>query len=87
MFCHPYESSLELDTHSDTTVLGKSCLVFQDFDCPSGWDPSAGSKDCLTVSGVVLAYEHLQTGKTYKLVCHHTIYNNLVDIHLICLMQ
>ncbi len=26
------ESWMELDTHADTTVLGKSCLLIQDFN-------------------------------------------------------
>ncbi len=80
---------MELDTHADTTVLGKNCLVFQDFNRPievSGWDPSAGSKECRTVSGAV-AYDHPHTGKTYMLVYHQAIYNESSDNHLICPMQ
>jgi hypothetical protein len=43
---------MELDTHTDTTVLGKSCLVIQDFNktvSVLGWDASVGSTECPTV--------------------------------------
>ena len=40
------ESWMELDTHADTTVLGKSCLLIQDFNknvSVLGWNASFGS--------------------------------------------
>ena len=55
------ESWMELDTHADTTVLGKSCLLIQNFNknvSVLGWNASVGSTKCLTVTGVV-AYDHL----------------------------
>ena len=61
------ESRMELDTHANTTVLGKNCLLIQDFGrvvSVSGWNASAGSTECPTVSGVV-AYNHPHTGVTY----------------------
>ena len=70
------ESWMELDTHADTTVLGKSCLVIQDFNKTMsvlGWDASVGSTECPTVSGVV-AYDHPYTGITYMLVCRQFIW-------------
>ncbi len=70
------ESWMELDTHSDTTVLGKSCLLIQDFNknlSVLGWNASVGSTECLTLTGVV-AYDHLYTGITYMLVWHQAIY-------------
>ena len=60
------ESWMELDTHADTTVLGKSCLLIQDFNenlLVSGWNASVGSTECPTVTGVV-AYDHPYTGIT-----------------------
>ena len=70
------ESWMELDTHADTTVLGKSCLIVQDFNktvSVSGWNASAGSTECPTVTGVV-AYDHPYTGITYMLVWQQAIY-------------
>ena len=61
---------MELDTHADTTVLGKSCLIIQDYNkavSVLGWNASVGSTKCLTVS-VVVAYNHPYTGETYMLI-------------------
>lgn len=83
------ESTMELDTHADTTVLGKSCLLIQDFDrtvSVSGWDATTGAKDCPTVTGVV-AYDHPHTGQTYMLIFHQAIYLETMENHLICPMQ
>ena len=80
---------MELDTHDDTTVLGKSCLIIQDFNktvSVLGWDASAGSTNCPTVSGVV-PYNHPYTGITYMLVWHQAIYLDSMENHLSCLMQ
>ena len=83
------ESRMELDTHADTTVLGKNCLLIQDFGksvSVSGWNASAGSTECPTVTGVV-AYDHPYTGVTYMLIWHQAIYLDTMDNHLICPMQ
>ena len=83
------ESRMELDTHADTTVLGRNCLLIQDFNktvSVTGWDASAGATECRTVSGVV-AYDHPVTGQTYMLVFHQAIYLESMDNHLICPMQ
>ena len=72
---------MELDTHAGTTVLGKNCLIIQDFGkavSVLGWNASAGSTKCMTVSGVV-AYYHLHTGVTYMLIWHQAIYSHLSD--------
>ena len=80
---------MELDTHAGTTVLGKNCLLIQDFGktvSVLGWNASAGSTECPTVAGVV-AYNHLHTGVTYMLIWHQAIYLDTMDNYLICLMQ
>ena len=38
------ESRMELDTHADTTVIGRNCLLIQDFNktvSVTGWRPLA----------------------------------------------
>ena len=83
------ESKMELDTHANTMVLGKNCLIIQDFGkavSVSGRNASAGSTKCPTVSGVV-AYNHPHMGVTYMLIWHQSIYLVTMDNHLICLMQ
>ena len=80
---------MELDTHADTTVLGRHCLLIQDFNktvSVTGWNASDGATECRTVSGVV-AYDHPVTGQAYMLVFHQAIYLESMDNHLICPMQ
>jgi hypothetical protein len=80
---------MELDTHTDTMVLGRHCLVVQDFNRPvdvPGWDSTLETIKCLTVTGMV-AYDHPTTGKTYMLVFNQAIYAEAVENHLICPMQ
>ena len=80
---------MELDTHANTSVLGKHCLVVQDFNQPVdvlGWDSTLGNIECPTVTGVV-AYDHPTTGQTYMLVFNQAIYTESVDNHLIYPMQ
>ena len=64
------KTRLKLNSHADTTVLGKVCLVVHGFDRPvkiTGYYPEYGSKVCWNVTGF-LAYDLLQTGKPYFLV-------------------
>jgi hypothetical protein len=51
-----YETTLELDSHADTCVLGRHALIILDHNRPvtvMGYDESLGSKTYKTVSGVV----------------------------------
>jgi hypothetical protein len=80
---------MELDTHADTTVLGKICLLIQDFNknvSVLGWNASVGFTKWLTVAGVV-AYDHPYTGITYMLVWHQAIHLDTMENHLVCPMQ
>ncbi len=59
------ETTLELDSHADTCVLGCDALIFLDYDRPivvKGYVPSLGTKIYDTVSRG-LAYDDLKTGK------------------------
>ncbi len=68
-----YETTLELDSHADTCVLGCGALIILDYNRPVsivGYDESLGSKTYQTVSGVV-AYDDPQTLKRVSpLNCH-----------------
>ena len=60
-----YKTTLELDSHADTCVLGRDALIILDYQQPVsivGYDKSLGSKTYQTVSGVV-AYDDPQTGR------------------------
>jgi len=57
------ETTLELDSHADTCVLGRDALILLDYDRPvvvEGYDPTLGTKTYATVSGA-LAYEPMMT--------------------------
>jgi hypothetical protein len=61
------ETTLELDSHADTCVLGCDALILLDYDRPvivKGYDPFLSTKTYATVSGA-LAYSDPVTGKVY----------------------
>ncbi len=83
------ETTLELDSHADTCVLGHDALIFLDFDrpvCVQGYDPTLGTKTFVTVSGA-LAYDDPITGKVFHLVVNEAIHIPHLDHHLLCPMQ
>ncbi len=83
------ETTLELDLHADTCVLGRYALIFLDYDrtvIVEGYDPSLGTKTQPTVSGA-LAYDDPTTGKVYHLVINQAIHTPHLDHHLLCPMQ
>ncbi len=83
------ETTLELDSHAGTCVLGCDALIFLDYDKPvvvEGYDPFLGTKTYTTVSGG-LAYDDPTTGKVYHSVINQAIHIPHVDHHLLCPMQ
>jgi hypothetical protein len=83
------ETTLELDSHADTCVLGRDVLIFPDYDRPvivEGYDPSLGTKTYATVSGA-LAYDDPVTGKVHHLVINQAVPIPHLDHHLLCPMQ
>jgi hypothetical protein len=86
---HNYETTLELDSHADTCVLGCDALILHDYLRPvrvQGYDPSLGTVQYNTVSGA-LAYDHPNSGETYHLVVNQAIHIPHLDHHLLCPMQ
>jgi hypothetical protein len=84
------ETTLELDSHADTCVLGCDALILLDYDRPvivKGYDPSLGIKTYSTVSGA-LAYDDPVTGEVYHLVViNQAIHIPHLDHHLLCPIQ
>jgi hypothetical protein len=83
------ETSLELDSHADTTVLGAGALIIQSYDRPVEvvwYDPQQGLQMFEMVSGV-LAFDHPQDGQVYHLVFHQAIHMPQLDHHLLCPIQ
>ena len=84
-----YETTLELDSHADTCVLGRDALIILDYQRPVtvvGYDESLGTKTYAPVSGVV-AYDDPQSGRTLHLIIHQAIHIPHLDHHLLCPMQ
>ena len=62
---NPKETTLEVDSHADTTCLGHGALKIFDFNCPvnvQGYDPSLGVREYSTITGG-LVYVQPYTGK------------------------
>ena len=69
-------SRAELDSHADTCVVGKHCLVIRDWDRPVdvyGWNPKDGKRVCQTVTAVV-SYVRPDNGQLVNLVIHQAIH-------------
>ena len=83
------ETTLELDSHADTCVLGRHALITLDYNRPvsvMGYDASLGTHTYKTVSGVI-AYTDPTTGRTLHLVINQAIHIPHLDHHLLCPMQ
>jgi hypothetical protein len=83
------ETTLELDSHANTCVVGEHALIIYDFNRPMdvhGYDKTQGSQRYWTVTAV-LKYIHLFTGVTYHLVIHQAIHIPHLPHHLLCPMQ
>ena len=83
------ETTLEMDSHADTSVLGGGALVVADYNEPvnvQGYDPSLGTKTYRTISGAV-GYCDPGNGSIYHLVIHQAISIPNLDHHLLAPMQ
>ena len=83
------ETTLELDSHADTCVLGRDALILLNFNRPvtvQGYDPAQGTAKYDVVSGVV-SYTDSTTGEEYHLVINQAIHIPHLDHHLLCPMQ
>jgi hypothetical protein len=84
-----HETTLELDSHAHTCVLGRGALIILDYNRPVsivGYDESLGSKIYQTVSGIV-AYNDPKTRRTLHLIIDQAIHIPHLDHHLLCPMQ
>jgi hypothetical protein len=83
------ETTLELDSHADTSISGQHAIITLDYNRPVGvvgYDKALGTRIYQTVSGVV-AYTDPQTGRTLHLVINQAIHIPHLDHHLLCPMQ
>ena len=66
------ESTMNIDNHTDMTVLGLNFLPVYYFERSvyiSVWDAISGYVECPTISGAI-AYDHPISGQVYMLVYH-----------------
>ena len=81
------ETTLELDSHADTSVLGSGALVVADFNESvnvQGYDPSLGTKTYQTITGVVGCWDPPM--EAYHIVIHQGIYIPDLDHRLLSFM-
>ena len=83
------ETTLESDSHADTSCLGQGALIIEDYCEPvrvQGYDPADGTKTFRTVAGV-LGYTHPYTGTVYHLVINQAVEVPTLTHHLLAPMQ
>ena len=83
------DTTLELDYHDDTYVLGNGAILVAGFNEPvhvQGYDPALGTKTYRTITGAVGYYNSL-TENSFHLLIHRAIYIPTLDNHLLCPMQ
>jgi hypothetical protein len=83
------ETSLEFDSHADTTVLGAGARIIQSYDQlveVVGYDPQHGLQMFKIFSGV-LAFDHPRDRQVYHLVFHQSIHMPPLDHHLLSPIQ
>ena len=82
------ESTMDLDSHADTCVVGKNALIILDFETPvrvTGYD-KLKVKSYRTVSAA-LAYDDPKTGEVHILEVHQVIEIPHLHHNLLCSMQ
>ena len=83
------ETTLELDSLDETSVLGRGSLVIANFNETvnvQGYDPAPGSKAYRTISGEIVSL-HPVSGGSFHLVIHQAIHIPTLKHHLLCPMQ
>ena len=83
------ETTLEVDSHADTTCLEHGALKIFYFNGPvnvQGYDPSLGIRQYQTISGVI-GYMNPFTGRRYHIIIHQAIHMPESGHHLLCPMQ
>ena len=77
---------MELDSHADTTAVGKECVVLADTGntvTVEGFGKSIGNITDVPIVTAAAAYDDPHDGKTYLLVFNQVLYIPDLDVHLI----
>jgi len=76
---------VELDSHADTCVFGDGCLVVYDTGITVSVEPymaTLGLSPEVPIVTAAVAYDHPDTGQTYVLFFHQSLYEPDVKTHL-----
>ena len=79
-------SRMELDSHADTTAVGKECAVLGNTGktvTVEGFGKSIGKITDVPIVTAAAAYDDPQNGQTYLLVFNQVLYIPDLDVHLI----
>ena len=82
------DTTLDLDSHADTSCLGRGALILHDYQTPvhvQGYDASLGTKEYQIVLGAI-AYCHPMTGQQYHIVINQAVLIVDLDHHFLCPM-
>ena len=82
------DTSLELDSHADTCVIGKYCLILNDYERPVtvyGYYRALGAQYFRTVYAVLGCIDP-KSAQTYHLVIHQEIEITHLQYSLFCPM-
>ena len=83
------DSTMEINNHANTTVLGSDFLPIHDFERwvdVSRWYLSAGSVEFPTISGDI-EYDYPISEQVYMLVYYQAIHCTRLKNHLMCPIQ
>ena len=84
------DSFTDLDSHSDTCVVGRNALVIDDYDrtvCVSGFHQSLGTMNDRHIVSAAIAYIRPENGELIILVVNQAILIEDLEHNLLCPMQ
>jgi hypothetical protein len=84
------EHPTDLDSHADTCVIDKHCLVTHVYDktvSVTGYDPKLGSMKGMQIIAAALAYVDPSSGETLILRAHQAVHIPTMSNNLLCPMQ
>jgi hypothetical protein len=85
-----HEVTTELDSHADTCVVGRNCLITHTYDKKvnvSGYDPKLGTMKGMSIVSAALAYDDPSSGEVFILRVHQAVHIPTMENNLLCPMQ
>eukprot|EP00957_Ditylum_brightwellii_P044187 3352919-Ditylum_brightwellii.AAC.1 len=84
------ESSTELDSHTNTCVVGRNCLIVQEFHwyiSVTIYDPALDSQNERQPVTAALAHDFPDNGEAIMLIIHQALLIETMKNNLLCPMQ